>query len=120
MVFLLHYANKSILFPGDAEQELESYLITQYGEELNVDILKGSHHGSAGSSILPFVAITSPKHTIFSSGKNNRYNHPSRRIIKRFERNGSRTWRTDTQGDILIHITPFGKIYVTSEKGIPT
>ncbi|MBH41507.1 MAG: hypothetical protein CL685_02235 [Candidatus Magasanikbacteria bacterium] len=120
LVFLLDYGQKSMLFPGDAEHELESYLITQYGKELDVDILKASHHGAAGSSIIPFVKITSPVHTIFSAGRSNRYNHPSRRIIKRFERNGSKTWRTDTQGDILIHITPLGKIYVTSEKGIPT
>jgi len=116
MVMKLSYGNMDVLLPGDAEKELEAYLVQTYPEFLDVEVLKAAHHGSSGSSQPDFLQKVTPDHTIFSAGINNSYGHPSKRVIKRIERLNSETWRTDTQGDILMSLFQ-DKVYVET---IPT
>lgn len=105
IVMKLSFGNKSVLLTGDIEHELEHYLVKTQKDNLDADILKAGHHGSDTSSIVSFLQLVTPSSTIFSAGKENRFGHPSRRVIKRVERFGSDVWRTDTQGDILVTIT---------------
>ena len=102
IVFLLSYGDIDMLFTGDAEKEVEQYLVDTYGSELDVEVLKVGHHGSNTSSIDPFVAEVTPEHAVISSGKENKYGHPSPRVLKRLERAHSTIWRTDIQGDIIL------------------
>lgn len=101
IVFLLTYANATVLFTGDAEFPLENYLVETYGETLDIDILKVGHHGSPGSTGEEFVQATTPGNAVISVGHENRYGHPSLRVIRRLERAGSHVWRTDEMGDII-------------------
>jgi len=110
IVFELNYAGVEIMLTGDAEAELEEYLLATYGEQLDTDILKASHHGSGGASHQEFVDIASPLHTTISCGRDNNYGHPSRRVLKRLERASSTVWRTDWQGDIVVEIGDKGEI----------
>lgn len=100
----------SVLLMADAEEALENYLGDIYGEELDSDILKLGHHGSDSSSREEFLEMVSPQDAIVSSGKDNRYGHPSRRVLKRLERVSSTVWRTDEQGDITAVIGEKGYI----------
>lgn len=102
IVLKISYGEQDVLLTGDAEEELEEYLLTTYEGQLDVEILKAGHHGSSSSSIQPFVSSTSPMDVIISSGKDNRYGHPSRRVTKRFEREDASIWRTDLLGDIIV------------------
>lgn len=102
IVFLLAHGNRTMLFTADAEKELEEYLVQKYGNLLDSDILKVAHHGSPSSSEKPLLDVVTPKHAVISVGKENRYGHPSLRVIRRLERAGARVWRTDTSGDILV------------------
>lgn len=102
IVFLLRSGSQSILFTGDAEKELEAYLVEKYEDELHADILKVGHHGSPSSSGEPFLKAVLPRSAVISVGKENTYGHPSRRVIRRLERAGAQVWRTDTQGDIIV------------------
>jgi competence protein ComEC len=104
IVFKLTYGDMDVLMTGDAEEELEEYLLTTYDEQLDVEALKIGHHGSGGSSIQEFVNITSPEYSFISCGAGNRFGHPSRRIIKRLERVSSTVWRTDLKSDIITMI----------------
>lgn len=104
IVFTLSHGEMDLLFMGDAEAELEEYLLQKHKEKLDVDVLKVSHHGSAGSSIPKFVSSTSPDISVISAGKENRYGHPSRRVIKRLERASSTIWRTDLHGDVRMQV----------------
>ncbi len=106
IAFFLSLGENKILFTGDAEDILEEYLIAKYGEKLDVEVLKAGHHGSASSSIEPFVQLTSPEHFVVSAGLDNRFGHPSRRVLKRVERVNSTVWRTDTMGDIKLKLYP--------------
>jgi len=104
IVFVLSYGESDILFTGDAEEELEKYLLENYEEYLNVEILKVAHHGSNGSSGEDFLDKVSPEYSVISVGEGNYYGHPSLRAVKRIERTGSGVFRTDMEGDIAFKI----------------
>ena len=44
--------------------------------------------------------VIQPRVAIISVGKQNRYGHPHKEVIERFEKMGSAIWRTDKQGAI--------------------
>lgn len=108
LVLLFDIYGTQVLLTGDAEAPQERYLLERYGPRLDVAIYKAGHHGSSGSSIQEFIDVVTPSDTIFSAGRENSYGHPSPRVIKRVERLGSRIWRTDLNGDILVVITDRG------------
>ncbi|PIZ96310.1 MAG: hypothetical protein COX80_01605 [Candidatus Magasanikbacteria bacterium CG_4_10_14_0_2_um_filter_33_14] len=110
IVFSLSYLDKNLLFMGDAEEELEKYLLATYGEQLKADILKMGHHGSDSSSTEDFLEMVQPQEAIVSCGLDNKFGHPSRRVLKRLERisSSSTIWRTDLQGDIFLKVDEFG------------
>ncbi|PIZ94352.1 MAG: hypothetical protein COX81_03925 [Candidatus Magasanikbacteria bacterium CG_4_10_14_0_2_um_filter_37_12] len=104
VVLKLSYQDQDVLLMGDAEIDLEDYLIKTYGEQLDVEVLKVGHHGSNSSSNSTFVSSTSPLYSVISAGKNNKFGHPSPRVLKRLERSESKILRTDLEGDIIINI----------------
>ncbi len=91
----------SVLLTGDAEQQLEEYLVATYGSQLNSDVLQVGHHGSNTSSIEPFVQLVSPEISIVSAGQDNKYGHPTPRVLSRLKRVSSTIMRTDKHGDIV-------------------
>ncbi|BCC48888.1 hypothetical protein bcgnr5378_01110 [Bacillus cereus] len=87
------------LFTGDLEEEGEKGLVATY-PDLRADVLKVAHHGSNTSSITPFLSAVQPNIAIISVGERNRYGHPHKEVIERFEKMGIEIWRTDKQGAI--------------------
>ena len=67
---------------------------------LQSNILKVGHHGSDSSSGEDFLNLVNPKTAIVSVGKN-KYGHPSLRVLKKLERIGVESLRTDEKGDIV-------------------
>lgn len=104
VVLELNYLGHEILFTGDMEEVLENYLLSIFVEKLDSDILKIGHHGSATASSQEFLKIVSPKYAVISTDKNNKFGHPSLRILKRLERSETEVLRTDLQGDIVCEI----------------
>jgi len=102
IVLKMSYGEQDILLMADAEEELEEYLVATYGDQLDVEVLKAGHHGSGTSSIEPFLAAATPDIVSISSGRENRFGHPSRRVLRRLERAGSEIFRTDLDGDIRV------------------
>ena len=68
----------------------------------NIDILKVGHHGSNTSSGKEFINEINPKYSIISVGKNNRYGHPNKEVLKTL--NNSKIYRTDQDGSIMFKI----------------
>lgn len=52
---------------------------------LKSDVLKLGHHGSKTSSSREFLQEVSPKVAIISSGRRNRFRHPSKQVIQRLD-----------------------------------
>ena len=87
------------LFTGDLEAPGEGKVVTAY-PDLRVDVLKAGHHGSKGSSSPEFLEHIKPKLALISAGKNNRYQHPHKETLDRFEKIQTKIFRTDEQGVI--------------------
>ncbi len=110
IVFLLKNSLGRFLFTGDMETSLENALLQKYCSqattpcsELKADYLKVGHHGSNSSSGVNFIKVVAPKYSIVSVGPPpNRYGHPSLRVLRKLEREGSIIWRTDQLDDIIV------------------
>lgn len=101
IVLLLKYGSKTILLTGDVEAAGEQRLLSTSRHVLrNLSLLKVAHHGSDSSSTPEFVRWTHPQIALISCGKRNRYGHPSKDVLKRFERIGTEVYRTDECGMI--------------------
>lgn len=91
IVIKLTFGNFSFLFTGDSEEDNNDFLLDTY--DLNIDILKVSHHGSINGTNLAFVQETTPAISVISSG-NNSYGHPSYDVIDMLEDSGSYIFST--------------------------
>ena len=101
LVVRMDYKKDSFLFMADAEQEVEQILLKE-SLDLKADILKVGHQGAADSSSQEFLKVVSPEIAIVSVGEDNKYGHPSRRVLKRLEKLNAEIFRTDHNGDIKI------------------
>ena len=90
------------LLVGDAEKELEQWLVANAGIDLRADILKVAHHGSSTSTTERFLNAARPRVALISVGKDNSYRHPSPAVVERLERSGAAVYRTDEQGTVVV------------------
>jgi competence protein ComEC len=93
--------NSKFLFMGDAEIEVENEILKK-GINIKSNVLKIGHHGSITSSQQEFLEKVDPQIAIIMVGKNNKFNHPSLRVLKRLEKLKIKTFRTDLDGTITI------------------
>jgi len=91
----------SLLFTGDIEAEGEAALMAA-SAPLRSTILKVPHHGSRSSSGRDFISAVSPDIATISAGRNNGYRHPHPEVIAAYDSHGTRIYRTDHVGAIVI------------------
>ena len=89
------------MFMGDSGIEKEKDILEEYNLS-DIDVLKVGHHGSKTSSSKDFINEISPKYSIISVGKNNRYGHPNKEVINNLS--NSKMYRTDQDGSIIFKI----------------
>lgn len=110
------------MLPGDITATTEATLPYPV-LDAPIDLLVAAHHGSASSSGAPFVQWSRPRIVVFSAGFMNRFGHPRRDVVCRFERVGSRTfitarsgaviWRSEAQDEMLEwrrHAPPYWRV----------
>jgi competence protein ComEC len=88
-----------ILLTGDIEQEAE-YRIMRKGLPIKADLLKIPHHGSASSSTQAFLERVKPSVAILSVSERKLGGLPHPEVLRRYERLGTRIFRTDKHGAI--------------------
>ncbi|MDO3387152.1 DNA internalization-related competence protein ComEC/Rec2 [Gilvimarinus sp. SDUM040013] len=98
-VVLVRWRSKQILLPGDIENPLEAALARELG---SIDWIVAPHHGSRSSSTAVLLDKLQPAHVIFSTGFNNRHNHPHPDVVARYEQNGAQSYNTATDGAVQI------------------
>lgn len=69
---------------------------------LKSDVLKLGHHGSKTSSSRQFLDRVQPKLALISSGKNNKFRHPSKEVVRRLDSIGIPYLNTAEQGNISV------------------
>ena len=101
------------LLTGDIERAAEQALVKAGG--LRADVLLTPHHGSRSSSSEEFIAAVAPRWTVVSAGYRNRFGHPAREVLARYERAGIGVRRTDLDGAISVVLRK-GHAEVASER----
>lgn len=124
-VVWLDYQGVSALFTGDAPLETEELLCRDFqlgifenrGIDLDdTEIVKVSHHGSMYATSEDLLGILQPETAVISCGEKNDYGHPAKEVLDRLKTCGAQTYRTDTQGNIMITATQKGE-YTVSVQG---
>jgi len=113
-IIKLQSLNKCFLFSGDISKEVEADYIDRYGDLLDVDVLKVSHHGSKTATSKAFLNVTSPDYAVISAGLNNIYGHPSAEVLQILAENDVSVLRTDICDDILFIVGKHYDLYQTS------
>jgi competence protein ComEC len=100
VVLLVRFGSFQAVLAGDLGVRAESLLAGRIGP---VDLLKVGHHGSAGSTGVPWLAELSPRVAVISVGAN-RYGHPAPAALARLADAGAEVWRTDRDGSIQVTV----------------
>lgn len=113
IVARMEYNQFSMLFTGDIEETVENRLIEIYSKELlNTTVLKVAHHGSETSSNEGIIKLIAPKISVIGVGKDNKFGHPNKEVIRRIEEQNSQLFRTDLNGEITIKVNKKGRIKI--------
>ena len=90
------------LFTADISAAKEKELARKF--DLDVDILKVSHHGSKYSSDIQFLREATPAISVIGVGKNS-YGHPTAQTLDRLASIDSLVYRTDKDGVLKARIS---------------
>lgn len=93
------FGNKQFLVMGDAGMLEETNLINS-NQDIDIDVLKVSHHGSRTSTSNLFLEKTTPDIAVISVGAHNKYGHPTKEALGRLA--SSTIERTDINGRVEI------------------
>ncbi len=102
-IYYGQYRDISMLFMGDASKESEKNLLKKY-EIPDIDILKVGHHGSITSSSNDFIKKINPKISLISVGLNNKFNHPTPKVIDTLLESDSLVYQTSIHGTTTIDL----------------
>ena len=113
IVLKVTYNKVSFLLAGDAGFEAEDSMAAGY--DLKSTVLKVGHHGSSSSTGTSFLSEVRPEVAVIEVGAGNDYGHPTSKTLSALQNTGSKIYRTDLDGNIVI--TTDGQTYtVTTEK----
>ena len=103
-VVFIEYHGQRILLAGDIPSSTELELIASGSLTLQIDILVAAHHGSATSSSRTFVDKVDPRHTVFTTKRANRFNHPHVSVLRRFMNTETTLWDTAKDGAVTFKL----------------
>jgi competence protein ComEC len=98
VVMLGRYENRRFLLTGDAEDDVDPFLLARGLPA--VDMLKVAHHGSATASSEELLAAVRPAVAVVSVGANNTYGHPAPSTMARLRAHARDVLRTDLNGSV--------------------
>ena len=101
ITFRMKGLGHSALLTGDLTLQGEKEIM-ETDAYLQSDVLKLGHHGSKTSSGRKFLNRVNPRLAIVSSGRKNRFRHPSKQVIQRLDSLGIPYLNTAEKGTIDI------------------
>ena len=99
---LVGNGGQELLVTGDMSRDTERRLM-QKMDMPDIEVLLAGHHGSADSTSMELLYVTTPEQVVISVGKN-AYGHPDPEMLGRLERFGAQVRRTDLEGTIHISL----------------
>ncbi len=109
---------QSILLTADIEQKSERDLVQRFSGRLASQVLLVPHHGSRTSSSPGFLGQVNPRHVIVSAGYRNRFGHPKEDVLDRYRALGSRIYRTDLDGALLVSQAVDGRVDIRRQRAL--
>ena len=119
LVLRVQFGTVSLLFPGDAEQAGEQYLLSEHGPKLSATVLQVGHHGSSSSSGPAFLDRVNPEIAVISSAYDSEYGHPHEEVLDRLAARSIRTYWTAVHGTVAIR-TDGQNLTVASQRDATT
>lgn len=113
LVLKLMHKGINFLFTADITESCEKYILDR-NVDLNSHILKIAHHGSMYSTSDEFLNKVNPNLAIISVGENNKFGHPSHKVLEKLYKKNVKVLRTDKNGQVQI-ITDGKNIKVRSK-----
>jgi len=102
LVIMVRIAGLRLLLTGDVEPPGQQAILDS-GADLQADVLKIPHHGSAQQDPL-FIAATHARLAIASAGADNDYGHPAPRTLQLVRSLGMTVLRTDEDGSVAVRL----------------
>ena len=116
LVCLYEDAHVRALWTGDIGKSQEEWLMNS--RKLHeIDIYKAAHHGSGYSNSEEYLKLLSPKLSVISCGKYNRYGHPDAEAIEHIQAAGSRIMYTMKSGQVKVKACEDGLV---AEEFVPS
>jgi competence protein ComEC len=103
-VLRIESAHGSALLAGDVGEVVERLLVHDHPGALRSDAVLVAHHGSGSSSDPALVAATQAQVALVSAGHGNRFGHPQRAVVERWERAGARDALTARDGAVVVRL----------------
>jgi competence protein ComEC len=110
----LHIYDYHLLFMGDCSSRCEDDLLKEY-PKMKADLLKVGHHGSHSSSSSSFLHQLDPLISLISSGRNNRYGHPSKEVLDIMKKEEIYYLNTAEHGSCTFYFSKFFSFYKTAD-----
>ena len=107
------YGAFNAYFTGDMTANGERHAL-KHSVVKEAEVLKVSHHGSAGSSDRDFINTVSPLVSLIGAGEGNSYGLPHESVLEKLS--SSLIYRTDKDGTISIYADKNADIFVETEK----
>ena len=103
LVLRVRYGKVELLLTGDIGSDVEHRLVAALKDDgAWLRVLKVAHHGSRTSSSGEMVETFDPVAALVSVGRFNTFGHPAPEVIARFERAGTRVFRSDRDGAVIV------------------
>lgn len=112
---IIEFGDNSFVLTGDTETKGEQEIVNN-GLKLDADVMKAGHHGSNTSNTDKFLDRVNPDYVVIQVGEGNKYNHPDKDIMDKFEQRGIQIYRNDLHGSIVA-ISDGTNIKFTTRKG---
>ncbi|MGB2581911.1 MAG: MBL fold metallo-hydrolase [Thermoplasmata archaeon] len=101
IVIKMSYGSIDFLFTGDIDTTDESDLVYDTSFDLDIEILKVTHHGSEYGTSDLFLTAATPEIGIICVGDNS-YGHPAPETLERLDSHDVTVYRTDLDGTITV------------------
>jgi competence protein ComEC len=98
-VLMIRSGQHKVLLTADIENKQERWLVQQYGEALNADVLAMPGQGAASGSSSLFLQTVRPQFAVSQAGYRNRWQTPNK-VLPRYQELGIKVERTDQQGAV--------------------
>jgi len=108
--FIASYNKFDMYMAGDLSAKYEEEMLKD--ELTDVELMKISHHGSRSSTSEKLLTMVTPEIAVIPVGKDNRYGHPHKEVVKLIEEKRIKFYRTDLSG--IVTVSSDGKIFSES------